>query len=215
MSVEKSTLAVRKFRIEATQRWLDTGIVTNADEEPLLITCVGGKWTSNPNEGFTGPEGNSKLLAKRGYALPGAPEGALIGRVNDIAFLIGEENAMPEAGRLWLTINDDLDAQYGDGYSDNLGSIEVEVHGGRTDWIEIQLIGEDGMGVKGQRCEVLDGAGKLHEKRTDLLGAVRFEGVPDTEECEISFPDLDGRAWESLVNPRDPPSTSGSLASPT
>lgn len=56
-----------------------------------------------------------------------APEAALIGRVGERVFLIGAGGTVPKGvtGALELMINDDLDALYGQGLTDNAGSIDI------------------------------------------------------------------------------------------
>jgi len=70
-------------------------------------------------------------IAKPGYTLPGANEGALCGKVGESGevFLIGKEAQVPAglSGNLFLCINDDLNGKYGPGFSDNEGSVTVAV----------------------------------------------------------------------------------------
>lgn len=99
-----------------------------------MAVCTGGQWTANPATGMVGAAGNPRLIAKPGYALPGQPEGALIGRIGNsgVPFLVGNQVQLPrgQQGELQLCINDDLDGRYGAGLSDNLGSLSVEVRFG-------------------------------------------------------------------------------------
>ena len=89
---------------------------------------------ANPATGMVGGDGHAGLIAKPGYTLPGANEGALIGRIgsNGAPFLIGAQGQLPhgQKGELQLCINDDLDGRYGAGLSDNQGSLSVEVRFG-------------------------------------------------------------------------------------
>lgn len=73
-------------------------------------------------------------MAKAGYTLPGASEGALIGRVGDTGepFLIGDLAEIPAGrrGELQLCINDDLNGRYGVGLQDNQGELTARVEFG-------------------------------------------------------------------------------------
>jgi hypothetical protein len=82
-----------------------------------LAVCRSGQWTANPATGMVGGDGHAGLIAKPGYTLPGANEGALIGRIgsNGAPFLVGAQGQLPrgQKGELQLCINDDLDGRYG------------------------------------------------------------------------------------------------------
>jgi carboxypeptidase C (cathepsin A) len=117
--------------VSANTIWADTEIHIFADQE-TTIRYLSGTWTANPDTGFVDESGNPNYIAKPGYTLPGACEGALCGRVgeNGEVFLIGTEFRLPTeaAGKLYLCINDDLSGQYGSGFSDNLGALTVGVY---------------------------------------------------------------------------------------
>ena len=90
------------------------------------ITYVAGTWTANPNTGSCGPAGNPQYIAKPGYTLPNAHEGAVIGQIGAYPpFLVGASATAPagQAGPLSLSINDDLSDRYGQGFDDNKGSM--------------------------------------------------------------------------------------------
>ncbi len=118
------------FTVQANIKWQDTGVNINPDDVVNVI-YTGGKWTANPDTGFVDANGNSALIAKEGYTLPGANEGALCGKIgeNGNIFLIGNAKKIPGglSGNLFLCINDDLDGRYGRGFSDNEGSITVSI----------------------------------------------------------------------------------------
>jgi hypothetical protein len=46
---------------------------------------------------MVGAAGNPRLIAKSGYALPGQPEGALIGRIGNsgVPFMVGNQVQLP------------------------------------------------------------------------------------------------------------------------
>jgi hypothetical protein len=111
-----------EFIVQANRAWQDTG-VTLRSERGIRISAY-GSWTTNPATGMVGPSGNPGFQAKQGYALPGAREGALIGRIGaNVPFVIGNEAMSPpgRSGPLLLVINDDLDGRYGPGLADNFG----------------------------------------------------------------------------------------------
>jgi hypothetical protein len=66
--------------------------------------------------------------------LPGAAEGALIGRVGNGGkpFLVGDLAQVPgdQQGELQLCINDDLTGQHGSGLKDNTGALTIRVEFG-------------------------------------------------------------------------------------
>lgn len=65
-------------------------------------------------------------------------------------------------------------------------------------WIEIELVGEDGVGLPGHRCVLVDGAGVERSAMTDGLGVVRWTRLPPGT-CRVSFPDLDADAWQEVA----------------
>lgn len=69
-----------------------------------------------------------------------------------------------------------------------------------THWIEIQIVGEDGVGIPSQRYLIVTGDGREHRGWTDPLGVARLNRIP-AGTCRVSFPDLDAEAWETLSTP--------------
>jgi hypothetical protein len=67
-------------------------------------------------------------------------------------------------------------------------------------WVEVELVGEDGLGVAGARCEVKLPDGRVLERRTDAAGVIRIDGLTTVGDCEISFPDFDAAAWSPQVS---------------
>lgn len=117
----------RTFTVQSTPKWQDTGVVVG--RAPVAIRVTGGAWTANPATGMVGPGGNPRFIAKPGYALPGAPEGMLIGRVGKHVFPVGAGSSIPPGirGKLELVINDDLRGFYGRGATDNRGALTVAI----------------------------------------------------------------------------------------
>jgi hypothetical protein len=66
-----------------------------------------------------------------------------------------------------------------------------------THWVEIQLVGEDGEGLPGQRYRIVAPDGVEWRGYTDSLGVARLSRIPDGS-CQVFFPDLDADAWEPL-----------------
>lgn len=110
----------RTVEVPATAEWFDSGIVLAAGQS-LSITAS-GRW-SNAGAPGKGPDGFP------GYRHPGtivadAPLAALVARVGDAAFYVGERfaGASPGAGTLFLAINDVAGT-----FGDNEGSLQVVV----------------------------------------------------------------------------------------
>lgn len=116
------------FNVQANQAWQNTGITVKAGDR-VSITYQGGVWTANPYTGMVDANGNPGYIAKPGYTMQGAYEGALIGQVSGNVFLVGDNGTVPQgvAGPLLLCINDDLNDQYGCGLADNSGSVTMQI----------------------------------------------------------------------------------------
>lgn len=116
------------FTVTGREKWQNTGMAVKAGNS-LKIYYVDGRWTANPATGMVDANGNPAKIAKSGYTLPGKNEGALIGKVGETRFLIGNTGTVPSGltGMLELAINDDWDGRYGAGFSDNEGSIIVYI----------------------------------------------------------------------------------------
>lgn len=63
-------------------------------------------------------------------------------------------------------------------------------------WIAIELVGEDGRAVADEAYSVRLPGGRLVEGRLDSRGSARIEDIESAGQCRVSFPDLDGAAWE-------------------
>ena len=120
------------FNIKANVKWQKTGIRIN-QSTVAHITYESGLWTANPEDNggqLYNAAGNPRFIeAKPGYTMPGQNEGALIGRIGDHVFLVGMGTTTPAglSGELDLCINDDLNGIYGAGFTDNEGSINVQI----------------------------------------------------------------------------------------
>lgn len=120
------------FNIIANKKWQSTGIQIIPSTQ-ATISYTDGTWTANPHDNggqCYNAAGNPRFIpAKEGYTMPGADEGALIGKVGETVFLIGNGATTPAglSGLLELCINDDLNGTYGAGFTDNEGSINVAI----------------------------------------------------------------------------------------
>ena len=64
-------------------------------------------------------------------------------------------------------------------------------------WIEIELLGEDDRGVAGERYVVILPDGGRRSGTLDHEGQARIP-VASPGSCQVSFPDLDSEAWETV-----------------
>jgi len=110
--------------------WNNTGIY-KPKGILLVVIYAGGSWRSNPYWGPTDAGGDGRYIARNSYLRPGAPEGALIGKIGGDSngggsetFAIGNYGFVPPdlEGLLWLTVNDDPR-----GFGDNTGALSVTV----------------------------------------------------------------------------------------
>ncbi len=112
--------------------WVDTGVdIPNGYN--LTITYVSGNWVANQGRPPYGPLGDTGLpAALPHYMLPGDEQGSLIEIIanNPTIFDVGnykEIGNVQPGGRLYLACNDDIYQLYGNGYSDNVGEIVMDV----------------------------------------------------------------------------------------
>ncbi|HKQ72134.1 MAG TPA: tyrosinase family protein [Blastocatellia bacterium] len=110
--------------------WQDSGVDIRSGSS-VSVRYVSGTWMCSPGAGWTDANGTPRYIAKPGYAMPGVNEGALVGKigVNGAPFLIGNSKTLPanQSGRLFLSINDDVPPQYGAGFVDNQGTINISI----------------------------------------------------------------------------------------
>jgi len=129
-------------QVSARTKWMHTGVMISKPP-------AGGRgnrfeiydrhttqWTAHPTQGHYYAAGDPKVLSVRpGYAMPGAREGALIGRIGDNGgpIFIGDRGNIDATfvfweGELQLIINDDLDGRFGQGFNDNDGSVDIVIN---------------------------------------------------------------------------------------
>lgn len=65
----------------------------------------------------------------------------------------------------------------------------------KTDWIEIEFVGEDGKPIPGEKYEITLPDGSIASGTLDSNGFARVDGF-EPGKCKISFPNLDTEAWE-------------------
>jgi type VI secretion system secreted protein VgrG len=62
-------------------------------------------------------------------------------------------------------------------------------------WIEIQMVDEEGQPVTGEKYKIELSDGTVSEGTLGSDGKARLDGI-EPGSCKVSFPDLDGEAWE-------------------
>jgi hypothetical protein len=121
-------------QVNATQSWQNTGVTVQLGN-PVTISYKSGQWTADPgtNNGnlYIANGCPGIIVTQSGYPIQNVNMGALIGQVgNNAPFLIGNGPVTTPAGQsgaLKLCINDDLNAEYGAGLADNIGSLQVRI----------------------------------------------------------------------------------------
>jgi uncharacterized protein (DUF2345 family) len=66
-------------------------------------------------------------------------------------------------------------------------------------WIEVELVGEDGTAIAGERCEITLPDGEVVRRKTDASGLVRIPRIAAAGDCEIRFPDIDAGAVAAMT----------------
>lgn len=115
------------YNIAANDMWHNIGYINKGQKYALAY--IGGLWSANitANDGTLYDANGSGTTAPKGYPLPGAPIGALIGRVgNNPPFLIGNaaETPVGQTGQFDMVINDTLETEH---HSKNIGQITMTV----------------------------------------------------------------------------------------
>lgn len=120
--------------VNANQAWQDTGVAVQPGKV-ITISYESGQWTADPqtnNGNLYDANGCPGItVTQSGYPVQNVNMGALIGQVgNNAPFFIGNGPVTTPAGQsgpLKLCINDDLNAEYGAGLVDNIGSLQVRI----------------------------------------------------------------------------------------
>jgi len=108
-----------EFNVPANVMWFDTGVTLEKDK--WVMIQAKGEWSYG--KGFFDPEGKLNYL-RQDALLDRVEVGALVGKVNDETFYIGQRMHMPGTGggKLYLSINDAPGS-----FADNKGSLKVYV----------------------------------------------------------------------------------------
>jgi hypothetical protein len=69
------------------------------------------------------------------------------------------------------------------------------------DWIEIELLDEDGTAVPNEVYTIVLPDGSKRQGKLDARGLARIDGIPSGT-CRVTFPRLDLDAWESTHGDR-------------
>lgn len=113
----------REVSVWANREWTDTGIRVRRGQVVSFVAMGEVRWGPDRKDG---PEGEHNSPYNRDRPIPSRPGAALIGRVGEgrgEPFFIGGDRGpirMPESGRLYLGINDDI-------LRDNSGAFRVRV----------------------------------------------------------------------------------------
>ena len=78
-------------------------------------------------------------------------------------------------------------------------SCPVESPARQVWWVEIELVGEDDQPIPWEEYKVVLPDGTVATGYLDQDGFARFEQIPRSGECEISFPNLDKDAWRKMA----------------
>jgi hypothetical protein len=65
-----------------------------------------------------------------------------------------------------------------------------------THWLEFELVGEDDLPLPWEEYLVILPDGTRTSGYLDQNGSARLENIAQAGTCRISFPNLDGEAWE-------------------
>lgn len=129
-------LQSKEFTVFATKSFQSTGVFVDTRLGNVgEIKYVADLWTADPksdNGNLYDANGNPNAIVKQiGYPLQGVPQGALVGKIGDNpVFLVGNgvtKLPLGQKGELQLSINDDLNGNYGSGLADNQGAVIVEI----------------------------------------------------------------------------------------
>lgn len=111
----------KELVVPAREMWVDTGIVLTKGAK--LSIHASGQWSDGGKPiRFWGPNGAGR--AWPGTLSDAANLDALIGKVGDATFLVGESysGSAPQSGRLFLSMND-----FPGYFSNNSGAMKVEI----------------------------------------------------------------------------------------
>jgi len=85
---------------------------------------------------------------------------------------------------------------YGPGAADEVQSA-APARPTDTAWIDLELVDQAEQPIPYRRYRVTTAAGRVVEGYLGPAGTARITGLPPGE-CDVEFPDLDGRAWDPI-----------------
>jgi len=115
-----SGMRERQVNVSATTDWTDTGVQVRAGQTIYVEASGRVRWGRDRRDG---PEGEHDSPFNQARPLPNRPGAALIGRIGEDVFFIGDTRGairVRSSGRLYLGINDEY-------LADNSGSFRVTV----------------------------------------------------------------------------------------
>lgn len=116
-----SGMREREVTVNARAAWSDTGITVRAGQQIFFDASGRVRWGPGRQDG---PDGENNSPRNEGRPMPSRPAAALIGRIDDNVFFIGNDRdgvRVRDSGRLYLGINDDY-------LQDNTGSFRVTIY---------------------------------------------------------------------------------------
>lgn len=116
-----SGLRERQASVSATQEWTETGVQVRAGQTIYIEASGQVRWGRDRRDG---PQGERNSPFNQARPLPNRPAAALIGRIGNDVFFIGDEQGpirVRNSGRLELGINDEY-------LEDNSGSFRVTIY---------------------------------------------------------------------------------------
>ena len=120
------------IEVYAEKSWQNTGIKLQKGEA-IIISYLSGKWSVDPfreDHDANGYPGST--VDKDSYVLRFVNEGALCGKIGKVgkSFYIGNSREIiaEEDGELFLIANDDIQQEFGAGYEDNSGYLEIVIY---------------------------------------------------------------------------------------
>lgn len=90
-----------------------------------LVIDAEGAWSPDLRNriSWCGADGVPNLIAGEGFLMPGANVGALVAKIEDVAFVVGSryDNASPADGVIFLAMNENLE------YNNQAGSLLAQI----------------------------------------------------------------------------------------
>ncbi|MBI3050700.1 MAG: hypothetical protein HYY76_20610 [Acidobacteria bacterium] len=111
----------QRIMVDARERWIDTGVTVERGDV-IAFDVSGVVRLSGDANDIAGPAGAHSGRRAAQAPLPAQPAGALIGRIGETEFAIGNQASInaPASGRLFVGVNDDH-------LADNEGHFEATV----------------------------------------------------------------------------------------